>query len=273
MNHQAKAVLNAQAGGYMSPLKPSNRERNEADFMNGSLEGRRALITGASKGIGLAIARSLARNGATVAICARSESGVSGALDELRKLGTGKVAGQVADVSSSVSVGELFQFVDRELGGLDILVNNAGLGIFRAAGELTVEEWNRVIGTNLSGSFYCTREAISRFSEAEGGHIINISSLAGKNPFAGGSAYNASKFGLNGLSEATMLDHRFDRVRVSYIMPGSVSTEFSGRKPSEAEDWKPKPEDIAEIALAILRMPERTLISRVEVRPARPPKG
>lgn len=241
--------------------------------MNSFLSGKRALVTGASKGIGLAIAQSLASNGASVAICARNEANLHSALDQPRQNQSGKVTGTVADVSSSQSVTELFQFVDNELGGLDILVNNAGIGIFRAAGELTVEEWDRVIGTNLSGSFYCTREAISRFSEADGGHIINISSLAGKNPFAGGSAYNASKFGLNALSEATMLDHRFDKVRVSYVMPGSVATEFSGRKPSAEEDWKPMPEDIAEVVLSILRMPERTLISRVEVRPARPQKS
>jgi NADP-dependent 3-hydroxy acid dehydrogenase YdfG len=163
--------------------------------------------------------------------------------------------------------------VDRELGGLNILVNNAGIGIFRSAGELSVEEWDRVIGTNLSGAFYCTREALSRFGQARGGRIINISSLAGKNPFAGGSAYNASKFGLNALSEATMLDHRYDNVGVSYIMPGSVATEFSGQREKGHSDWKIAPEDIAEIVLSILRMPERTLISRIEVRPSRPQKN
>ena len=241
--------------------------------MNGFLSGKRALVTGASKGIGLAVAHSLAVNGAAVAICSRKEEGLQAALADLRRRGAPQVTGRVADVSSSAAVDELFAFVGKEFGGLDILVNNAGIGIFRAAGELSVEEWDQVIGTNLSGSFYCTREAINLFSEADGGSIINISSLAGKNPFAGGSAYNASKFGLNGLSEASMLDHRFDKVRVSYIMPGSVATEFSGHKPAEEPDWKPKPEDIAEIVLSILLMPERTLISRVEVRPARPQKS
>lgn len=236
--------------------------------MNGFLEGKRALVTGGSKGIGLAIAQLLSANGATVAICSRGQASLEKALAD-----SNSFTGTVADVSSSSAVADLFQFIDRKLGGLDILINNAGVGVFRAAGELTVAEWDRVIGTNLSGSFYCSREAISRFSESKGGHIINISSLAGKNPFAGGSAYNASKFGLNGFSEAAMLDHRYDKVRVSYIMPGSVSTEFSGHKPSGDEEWKPKPEDIAEIVLSILRMPERTLISRVEVRPSRPQKS
>ena len=146
--------------------------------------------------------------------------------------GGARIAGQAADVSDPEQVAELFRFADRELGGLDILVNNAGSGVFRATAELSIEEWNRVIGTNLSGAFYCSREALSRFEKAGGGWVINISSLAGKNPFAGGAAYNASKFGLNGFTEAMMLDHRNDNVRVSYIMPGSVDTGF-GRSEGE----------------------------------------
>ena len=242
--------------------------------MSEFLSGKRALVTGASKGIGLAVARSLAANGATVAICARSASNLKTALDHLKKATSSNLFGTTADVSRSADVAKLFEFVDAQLGGLDILINNAGIGIFRAAGELTVEEWDSVIGTNLSGSFYCTREAINRFSQSQGGQIINISSLAGKNPFAGGSAYNASKFGLNGFSEATMLDHRYDKVRVSYIMPGSVATEFAGHASTpEQEEWKISADDIAEIVLSILRMPERTTISRVEVRPSRPQKS
>jgi NADP-dependent 3-hydroxy acid dehydrogenase YdfG len=183
----------------------------------------------------------------------------------------GKVVGCQADVRDSRQVAELFSFIDKELGGLDILVNNAGLGVFRATAELSVEEWDRVIGTNLSGAFYCSREALQRFEASRAGFIINISSLAGKNPFPGGAAYNASKFGLNGFSEAMMLDHRSDNVRVSYITPGSVATHFGGSEPANA-DWKIAPEDIAQIVLDVLRMPERTLISRIEVRPSRPPK-
>jgi|SRR5208283_676267 len=240
------------------------------------LSGQKALVTGGSKGIGLEIARALATSGADVAICSRSQKSLDQALVQLTsdsKEGppAGRTVSHVADVSNSADVSRLFQFVDRELGALDILINNAGSGVFRPVSELTVEEWDRTIGTNLSGAFYCSREAVLRF-RPKGGWIINISSLAGKNPFAGGAAYNASKFGLNGFSEALMLDHRHDNVRVSYIMPGSVDTEFNGHVQGEKSEWKIAPEDVAEIALDILRKPARTLVSRVEVRPSRPPK-
>jgi 3-oxoacyl-[acyl-carrier protein] reductase len=241
--------------------------------MSDPLTGNRAIVTGASKGIGLAIAKALLREGMHVVVCARGREQLDRALAELRsKSEPGKVAGQAADVADAKQVAELFRFADRELGGLDILVNNAGFGVFRAAAELSVEEWDRVIGANLSGSFYCSREALQRFEKARGGWVINISSLAGKNPFAGGAAYNASKFGLNGFSEAMMMDHRHDNVRVSYIMPGSVDTSFGGSGETRS-GWKIAPEDIAQIVLDILKMPSRTLISRVEVRPSRPQKN
>jgi len=233
------------------------------------------MVTGASKGIGLEIARALLAQDASVVICARDESKIRRAVENLGASAEGaRIAGQAADVSDPEQVAELFRFADRELGGLDILVNNAGSGVFRATAELSIEEWNRVIGTNLSGAFYCSREALSRFEKAGGGWVINISSLAGKNPFVGGAAYNASKFGLNGFTEAMMLDHRNDNVRVSYIMPGSVDTAFGGSEGEERRsNWKIAPEDIAEIVINVLRMPARTLISRVEVRPSRPQKN
>jgi 3-oxoacyl-[acyl-carrier protein] reductase len=238
-----------------------------------SLKKKRALVTGGSKGIGLAVAKALAAEGVDVAICARQDAELRRAIESLRAAAPeSKTVGCVADVSKTANVEDLFAFVDRELGGLDILINNAGLGIFRPAAELSVEEWDTMIGVNLSGSFYCSRAALSRFRQTGGGFIINISSLAGKNPFAGGSGYNASKFGMNGLSEAMMLDHRNDNVRVSYIMPGSVDTEFSGSG-KEKSDWKIAPGDIAGLVLHILQMPGRTLISRVEVRPSRPKKN
>lgn len=242
--------------------------------MDDFLQGKTAIVTGGSKGIGLAIAKALAGAGANVAIGARTAAGVERAVAEVTQSASGtggrRVIGSTLDVSKSAGVTKFFESVDTEIGGVDILVNNAGIGIFRSAADLSVEEWDRTLATNLSGVFYSTREALSRFQKRGGGYIVNISSLAGKNPFAGGSAYNASKFAVNGFSEAVMLDHRKDNVRVSYIMPGSVDTEFGANRTGAA--WKIAPEDIAEITLLLLRMPARTLISRVEVRPAKPPK-
>jgi 3-oxoacyl-[acyl-carrier protein] reductase len=229
--------------------------------MSDQLKGKRALVTGGSKGIGLAIAAALAGAEVDVAICGRRESELRLALEHLKRKATGsKATACVADVSKAEDVSNLFTHIDRELGGLDILVNNAGLGIFRPTADLTIEEWDRMLAVNLSGTFYCSRLALPRLRQA------------GRNPCAGGSGYNASKFGINGFSEAMMLDHRNDNVRVSYVMPGSVDTEFSGKSAQEKSDWKIAPEDIADIVLHILQMPARTLISRVEVRPSRPKK-
>lgn len=208
-----------------------------------------------------------------MAICGRRQESVDQAVAQLTaevsaSETSGKVKGKVADVKDYDSVSALFQFVDAQFGGLDVLVNNAGVGIFRPVSEISVSEWQSTIETNLTGAFYCSREALFRFGTRGGGYIVNISSLAGKNPFAGGAAYNASKFALNGFSEAMMLDERQKDVRVSYIMPGSVDTEF-GHSAGGA-DWKIWPEDVAEIVRMLLSMPKRTLISRVEVRPAKP---
>ena len=234
------------------------------------LTGKNALVTGGTRGIGLAITEALLSAGANVAICGREQAKVNRVVSHLTNTAKSKVRGKVADVRGTTEVAELFEFFDRELGGLDVLINNAGVGVFKSTAELSVEEWQRTIETNLSGVFYCCREAIPRMKRRGGGYIINISSLAGKNAFAGGAAYNASKFGLNGFSEAMMLDHRYDKVRVSYVMPGSVNTEF-GASSAQAE-WKIAPEDIGEIVLMLLRMPERTLVSRIEVRPSKPLK-
>jgi 3-oxoacyl-[acyl-carrier protein] reductase len=237
---------------------------------NNFLKGRTAVVTGGTRGIGLAIAEALVGAGATVAVCGRSQAGVEEAVSSLTKGAESKVIGKVADVRSSTEVADLFTWLDREAGGLDVVVNNAGIGIFRSTADLTVEEWQRTLETNLSGVFYCCREALQRLRNREGGYIVNIGSLAGSNAFAGGAAYNASKFGLNGFSEAMMLDHRYENVRVTHIMPGSVDTEFSSA--SAKAGWKVAPADIAEIVLMLLRMPERTLVSRVEVRPSKPRK-
>jgi 3-oxoacyl-[acyl-carrier protein] reductase len=234
------------------------------------LEGKAAVVTGGTRGIGRAIAAALLEAGAAVAICGRSAEAAERAAGELAAESGGKAVGAAADVSDPEAVRRFFEFVDERLGGLDILVNNAGVGYFHSVADLSIEEWNRTIGINLSGAFYCSREAMPRFRKRGGGFVVNISSLAGKNPIAGGSAYNASKFGLNGFSEAMMLDHRYDNVRVSHVMPGSVATEFGAG--AGAADWKIAAEDVAEVVMAILRMPERTLVSAVEMRPSRPRK-
>ena len=216
----------------------------------------------------------LLMEGAKVAICGRRQESVQQAVEELGQESPGKVAGKVADVKDHEQVGALFQFLDAHFGGLDVLVNNAGVGLFRPVSEITFEQWRTTLDTNLSGAFYCSREALFRFVTRGGGHIVNISSLAGVNAFAGGSAYNASKFGLNGFSEAMMQDVRSENVRVSTVMPGSVATEFGreGRTLDAAaaardSDWKIWPEDVAEVVRMLLTMPSRTLVSRVEVRP------
>jgi len=216
------------------------------------------------------VAEALLDARASVVVCGRSEETVKSAVSHLTNKSKSKVLGKVADVRSNTEVSDLFKMIDHELGGLDILVNNAGIGIFKSTAELSVEDWQKTLETNLSGVFYCCREALPRMTERGGGYIVNISSLAGKNAFSGGAAYNASKFGLNGFSEAMMLDHRYEKVRVSYVMPGSVDTEFSSR--AARADWKIAPADIGEIVLMLLRMPERTLVSRIEVRPSRPLK-
>lgn len=235
--------------------------------MDQFLQGKIAAVTGGTRGIGRAIVEKLLDAGAAVALCARSQSSVDQAISELN--GRGRVVGAVCDVGKAGDVSDFFRLIDERLGGLDVLINNAGVGIFKSVAELTIPEWRTTMDTNLSGVFYCSHEALPRFRKRGGGYVVNISSLAGKNAFAGGAAYNASKFGMNGFTEAMMQDHRYEGVRVSYIMPGSVNTEFGS---TSGADWKIAPEDIAEITMMLLRMPQRTLVSRIEVRPSKPGK-
>ncbi|HYP04653.1 MAG TPA: SDR family oxidoreductase [Bryobacteraceae bacterium] len=238
--------------------------------MNGFLSNKIAVVTGATKGIGRSIAESLAREGASVAICGRSQTSAETVAKEIAAATGGAVEGTALDVRDPIAVTKFFNFVDDKFGALDILVNNAGIGIFSPVADLTYEAWKETLDTNLSGVFYCCKEGIPRLQRRGGGSIINISSLAGRNPFNGGAAYNASKFGLNGFSEAMMLDHRNDKIRVTYVMPGSVDTGFSPR--SAPANWKIAAQDVADVVIAVLRMPERTTISRVEMRPSIPPK-
>jgi len=247
----------------------------EVPFLNMSarLKDKDVLVTGGTRGIGRAIAELCLEEGARVAICARRREGVERAVAEMSHRYGGRIVGTAADVGDAEDVSALFGFTDEKFGGLDILVNSAGVGIFKPVAELSIAEWRQVIDTNLTGAFYCSREALRRFRNRGGGFIVNISSLAGRNPFATGAAYNASKFGLNGFSEAMMMDHRYDNVRVSYIMPGSVDTGFRSGSEGQRTDWKIAASDVAGIVVAVLTMPERTLISRVEVRPSKPGKG
>ena len=227
------------------------------------LAGQVGLVTGASRGIGLAIAQSLAGAGADVALAARGKKD----LDAAVKAVGGTARGYPTDIRSAAECSALVESAVRDFGRLDVLVNNAGVGVFRKVADMTVEEWDTVLRTNLDSLFYMTHAALPHMKK-RGGWIINIGSLAGKNAFPEGAAYNASKFGLIGFSEALMQEVRHDDIRVSYIMPGSVATEgFSG-----VADWKIQPEDIGRIVLDLLATPERTLPSRIEVRPSRPAK-
>jgi 3-oxoacyl-[acyl-carrier protein] reductase len=238
-----------------------------------SLSGKKAVVTGGTRGIGRAIAERLLRAGAAVAICGRTRESVDRAVREMSSLG--QIFGHAADIASAEEVHSFFQAIDLDFDGLDILVNNAGAARYKKVAAMTAEEWRLNIDLNLNGAFYCAHEALQRFAKGGGGFIVNISSLAGKNAFSGGAAYNASKFGLNGFSEAMMLDHRHDNVRVSCIMPGSVDTEFSGEpgKPRSSDtSWMIAPEDVAETVALVLQMPARTMISAVEMRPSRPRK-
>ena len=243
------------------------------DANSGFLTGRAAVVTGGSRGIGLATAMALRGEGAHVLVCGRSGPAVDGARSQIeRSPGPGRVAAVAADVRRHDDAQRLVATALEELGGLDILVNNAGVGRFAPLGELSVDDWVETIETNLSGVFYCCRAAIPVMKGNGGGWIVNISSLAGKHPFAGGSAYCTSKAGLNALTESLMQDVRRDGIRVSCVLPGSVNTEFGGSRPSPDMDWKLAASDVARTIVDLLRHPARSLPSRVELRPSTPRK-
>ena len=176
-----------------------------------------------------------------------------------------------ADVQRSADAARAVSDAVATFGGLDILVNNAGIGLFSNVADMAVPDWERIIGTNLSGVFYCCHAAIPELRRRGGGWVISISSLAGRNAFVGGAAYCASKAGLNAFSESLMQEVRHDNIRVSYIMPGSVATGFSGHEET-GSDWKLAPEDVAQVVLDLVEHPARSLPSRVEIRPSRPKK-
>ncbi len=237
-----------------------------------NLNGKVAIVTGSTKGIGRAIAEALVREGMSVCISARHADEVEQAVSELGDVGEGGVTGAVCDVRDYDEVKALVEHTIEEFGGVDVLVNNAGIGIFGRVEETSPEDFRAVLETNLFGVFYCCREVIPQMKKRGGGYIINISSLAGTNAHPQMTAYNASKFGLNGFSEAMMQEVRHDRIKVSYIMPGSVNTYFGDEEPDESKSWQLQPADIARVVLNLLHTDERSLPSRIEIRPSRPPK-
>ena len=237
-----------------------------------NLKNKNAIVTGGTKGIGRAIAAALIADGISVCISARTQKEIDAAVRELNRNDPGKAIGFLCDVRDYGQVKALIDHAAKELGGLDILVNNAGIGIFETVAETSPEDFRAVLETNLFGVFYCCHEAIPKMKQRGGGYIINISSLAGANPHPRMAAYNASKFGLNGFSEALMQEVRHDNIKVSYIMPGSVNTEFGGDSSSDEKSWQLRPDDIARVVLDLLHHDDRALPSRVEIRPSKPPK-
>lgn len=238
------------------------------------LKGRAALVTGGSKGIGRAIAESLIDAGVRVAVSARTADDVAAAAAALaERAGNAEAAiGVTGDVRKHEDCRRMVSETVAAFGRLDILINNAGIGAFAPVAEMSPSTWDAVLETNLSGVFYCTHEAMPHLKSANGGWIINIGSLAGKNAFPNGAAYNASKFGLIGFSEALMQEVRYEDIRVSYIMPGSVATEFNGRPADEGADWRIAAEDVARAVMDVLSYPGRSLTSRIELRPSKPPR-
>ncbi|MEM8525628.1 MAG: SDR family oxidoreductase [Bacteroidota bacterium] len=236
-----------------------------------NIKGKTALITGGTKGIGNGIAEAMLQEGMNVAITSRSQEAAEKAASELAGIGSGKIIGIQADVRNYESQQAAVEKVLEEFGSLDILIANAGVGHFASIEEMTAEQWNETIDINLTGVFYSVKSCLKALEKSEG-YVITIASLAGTNFFAKGAAYNASKFGLVGFTQAMMLDVRQMGIKVSTIMPGSVSTHFNGHTPSESDAWKIQPEDLGQITIDLLKMHPRTLPSKVEVRPSKPPK-
>jgi 3-oxoacyl-[acyl-carrier protein] reductase len=233
-----------------------------------SLKNKVILITGGSKGIGYGVAEALFKEGSKVAITSRSQQAADDAAASLRATGTGEAIGVQADVRDSKAQQKAVDAVIKKWGTLDVLIANAGLGHFGNIETLTDEQWNETIDTNLTGVFYSIKASIPELKKSKG-YIITMASLAGTNFFAGASAYNASKFGLVGFTQAAMLDLRGYGIKVTTIMPGSVATEFSSNSKGD-ESWKIQPEDIGQIVVDLLKMHPRTLPSKIEVRPSMP---
>ena len=236
-----------------------------------SIRNKIAVITGGSKGIGYAIADALLKEGASAFICGRDEQDLNDAFERLGK--SGNVLGTVCDVRDEDSVKAMLEDCVARFGGFDVLVNNAGIGYFgKTIEEMSSNEFRATIETNLFGVFYACHHAIPILKKRGGGYIINISSLAGQNAHPRMAAYNASKFGLNGFSEALMQEVRHDGIKVSYICPGSVNTDFGSDTAGPEKSWQLQAEDIAEVVVDLLRFNKRALPSKIEIRPSSPPR-
>ena len=230
------------------------------------LKGKVALVTGSTKGIGRAVAEHLVEAGATVVVSSRTPEEVASVAEALGE----RAHGIPCDVGSPEHCRRLVDATVERFGRIDILVNNAGLGIFKPMSEMTVEEWQLQIEVNLGGVFYCSKAALPHLSASGDGFIVNIGSLAGRNTFAGGTGYNASKFGLVGMTEAMMLDVRYDDVRVSIVMPGSVNTHFNDNVQAAERGWKLEADDCALAVMQLLEYPKEAHVSRIEMRPSQP---
>jgi NAD(P)-dependent dehydrogenase (short-subunit alcohol dehydrogenase family) len=234
---------------------------------------RIALVTGGTRGIGFAVARRLGQDGLAVAISGRDGVGVASAVGRLENfVPSARFAGTPADARSEADQKALVSFVDDTFGRLDVLVNNAGVGAFDSIEKLDPERFRAVVETNLFGPYYATHFAVPLMKKGGGGFIVNIGSLAAVNAFAGGAAYNASKFGLLGFSESSMLDLRHQGIRVAAILPGSVATEFGHSHGARDHSWMLSGDDVAEAVSDLIRFPDRAIASRIDLRPSRPPK-
>ena len=236
------------------------------------LTGKVALVTGGSRGIGLAIARALAADGVKVSVTGLSDAHLSAARSKIESAGPSSVETLRADVRKHDDIERAINATVGRFGGLDILINNAGIGIFAEVADMTPAQFADVIDTNLTGIYNACHAAIPHLRRRGGGSIVNISSLAGSNPFVKAAAYCASKAGVNAFSEALMQEVRYDNIRVSVVAPGSVATEFAQGDASKGNDWKVSADEVAEVVINLLRHPARSLPSRVELRPTRPPK-
>jgi 3-oxoacyl-[acyl-carrier protein] reductase len=232
---------------------------------------RVALVTGGTQGIGAAIVRRLDAEGFSVVLSGRTESSVQAALARFASDGL-EIAGHPADARKESDQKALIGFVDNRYGRLDVLVNNAGIGEFERVDRMEPEAFRRVVETNLLGPYYALHFAAPLMKKNGGGFVVNIASLAGINAFAGGCAYNASKFGLLGFSDAAMLDLRHEGIRIAVVLPGSVATGFSHSHGNKDASWMLAPEDVAEAVADLVRFPDRAIPSRIELRPSRPPK-